>query len=200
MISKDNYVYTHAKKLSWSQASVHYGNTKRFDKAEEQNKFACVEIYHIIKLTNDFLEKVGIRRVKNPLKNNFTVLDNEDKTVNLDYERIKNEYGLNNTKHIIWMKFTTDGYLGVVASSDDINFGIPNNSLEYNEKKNNNQWKYNTSGIIIHYLEKVWDESFVLVFPLPNIGDGERSDIECGVGNYLISKGVPILDYYSHMF
>ncbi|MGC6173957.1 hypothetical protein [Lacrimispora sp. 38-1] len=105
-----------------------------------------------------------------------------------------------NYEYTYAMKFTTDGYLGVVAASDDINFGIPNNSLEYNEKKPNNKWKYNTSGIIIHRLGKVWDENFVLVFPLPNIGDGERSDIECGVGNYLISKGVPILNYYSHMF
>jgi hypothetical protein len=98
------------------------------------------------------------------------------------------------------MKFTTDGYLGVVAAGDDINFGIPNNSLEYNEKNNKGDWKYNTSGIIIHRLRKVWDESFVLIFPIPDIGDRERRDIECGIGNFLISKGVPILDYYSHGF
>lgn len=41
-------------------------------------------------------------------------------------------------------------------------------------------------------------EAYVLIFPLVNIPDGlDRSDIESGIGNYLISKNVPILDFYS---
>lgn len=96
---------------------------------------------------------------------------------------MKEKYELNNRKHLIWMKFTIDGYLGVVAASDDINFDMTN-----------------TSGKIISHLNKQWKQDFVLVFPLPNIGDKERSDIECGIGNYLIDKGVPILDFYSHQY
>ncbi|WP_369813894.1 hypothetical protein, partial [Halolactibacillus sp. JCM 19043] len=63
------------------------------------------------------------------------------------------------------------------------------------------RWKYNTSGIIVHHLGKCWDESFVLLFPLKNIpGNLSRSDVERGIGNYLIDKGVPILDFYFHNY
>lgn len=50
-------------------------------------------------------------------------------------------------------------------------------------------------------LKKSWDTSFLLVFPLSNIPEGyKRGDIEMAVGNYLSTKGVPIIDYYSHMY
>lgn len=94
-----------------------------------------------------------------------------------------------------------DGYLGVVATSNDVNFGYPPSEESYNEKTTKNNWRYNTSGIIIHSLDKVWDTSFVLIFPLKNIPKGfDRGSIECGIGNYLIHNGVPILDFYSHNY
>ena len=34
-------------------------------------------------------------------------------------------------RDIVLLKFTKDGYLGVVAASDDINFSIPHNKSEY---------------------------------------------------------------------
>lgn len=62
-------------------------------------------------------------------------------------------------------------------------------------------WVHNKSGIIVHHVNKSWEEAFVLVFPLKNIkNDLTRSDIERGIGNYLIVKGVPILDFYSHNY
>ncbi|MFT8348556.1 hypothetical protein [Clostridium saccharoperbutylacetonicum] len=188
MIPKDIYKYTCENKLGWRQASVH-NNTKRFDKAKEQEKLDRIDIQQIINHTNDFLEKIGIRRVEEPFRRDFKFVENSrEKFIDLNYEKIKEENGLNNTKHIIWMKFTKDKHLGVVAAGDDINFQIPNSPLEYNEKETDRKWKYNTSGIIIHHLRKIWDENFVLVFPLPNIGNKQRSDIECAIGNYLISK------------
>lgn len=65
---------------------------------------------------------------------------------------------------------------------------------------NNELRKYISSGVILHKLEEEWDETYVLIFPIPNVGDYEMSDIECGIGQYLIEKKVPILDYYSHTF
>lgn len=59
-----------------------------------------------------------------------------------------------------------------------------------------------SSGRINTYLEQEWDEEIVLVFPLIGIEQTSfnRSDIESGVGNYLIANGIPILDYYSHNY
>lgn len=59
-----------------------------------------------------------------------------------------------------------------------------------------------TAGLINQYLNLEWDDSEVLIFSLNDIRDRElnRSDIESGIGNYLISKGVPILDFYSHNY
>ena len=43
------------------------------------------------------------------------------------------------------------------------------------------------------------DESFVLIFPIKSIPKGmTRHGVEKRVGNHLIDKGIPILDYYSH--
>ncbi len=46
------------------------------------------------------------------------------------YKDIKNFYNLKDIRDIVWMKFTRDGFLGVVATSNDINFHIPKNLSE----------------------------------------------------------------------
>lgn len=107
---------------------------------------------------------------------------------------------LKGERDIIWMKFTKDGYLGVVATSNDVNFDIPNSSIDYNAGESGNR-KHTTSGIIIHSLDKVWNEDFDLVFPLEDIPKGfNRSMIESGIGNYLIENKSSILDFYSHNY
>ncbi|MBU0278827.1 hypothetical protein [Gemella sp. zg-1178] len=120
---------------------------------------------------------------------------------NLDYKDIKKKYNLNDERDIVWMKFTKEGCLGVVACSNDINFDIPKNAKQYDEKDiyDKRKWKYNTSGIIIHQLKQEWNENFVLLFPLEKIPkDYNRLHIEWAVGNYLIENKIPILDLYSH--
>lgn len=156
---------------------------KRFGKAKEESEKKINSPEEVISFTKEFLQKMGFEnpsgiKIENPSK--FL-----EKRKRIDcYNELKEQYNLNSNKHIVWMKFTLDGYLGVVAGSDDINFDMINT----------------TSGKIISYLDKTWDETLLLIFPLPFIGDKERSDIECGIGNYLINKKVAILDYYSHQY
>ncbi|MDR0921578.1 MAG: hypothetical protein LBM95_04240 [Lactobacillales bacterium] len=194
MISRELYKYIQFRGkrnpsysgLYGKQSSVLKNNT-RINKAREQAGKAVVPVSKIIKESNNFLRLIGVSPVGEP-----RVDLTKDK---IDYKKIKNDNDLNNENHLVWMKFTTDGYLGVVAASNDINFDIPNGEDESDKVEN-----HNTSGIIINMLGKEWDESFVLIFPLKNISDGLRKDIECGIGNYLISKDIPILDFYSHRF
>ena len=194
MIKKDENNYTFAKRLTGARSSVHYNDKTRFIEAYNQSKKKTISVDQIIEYTNDYLEQRGLNRIDHPRFENTT-----DLSLDIDYNKIKEDYDLNSDKHIIWMKFTTSGHLGVVAASNDINFRIPENEEQYNEK-GKKRWKYNTSGIIARSLEQGWDENFVLIFPLPGITNQERSAIEQGIGNYLISKDVPILDFYSHMF
>ena len=83
------------------------------------------------------------------------------------------------------MKFTDKGHLGVVAKSFDINF------------ENDN-----TSGKLINEVGEKWDDSFVFIFPLAKeiLNVYKKDDIERAIGNYLISKGIPIIDFYSHNY
>ena len=98
------------------------------------------------------------------------------------YYKISVEYGSEDKRDIVWLKFTKDGYLGAVCVSNDVNFSYET-----------------TSGKIISSLNKCWDETSVILVPLCNIPDQlDRRTIESSIGNYLIEKGVPILDYYSH--
>lgn len=103
------------------------------------------------------------------------------------YDDIKKEYNLFDKSHMVWLKFAIKDdkvHLGIVAAGADINFDMNN-----------------TSGRIISALGYIWDEESILICSLPNIGDKQRNDIECGIGNYLIRRGrVPILDYYSHFY
>lgn len=172
-------------------SSIH-SSMVRINKAEEQTMLNPVELKKIIAYTNDFLKKLGMVSIENPI---IDLIHSK-----LDYKKIKNESGVNDERDIVWMKFTQDNYLGVVAVSSDVNFDMPNSKDEYDIKKNG-KWLHNTSGIIIHHLNKKWDKDFVLIFPLVNIPqDLQRGDIERGIGNYLISKQVPILDFYSHNY
>ena len=178
----------------------------RINKAIEQAKLKPASVGDVITYTNEFLLKCGMNFVACPKISNPEVeLRDSEKF----YNRIKDRHKLDCRRDIVWMKFTKDGYLVVVAGSDDINFQIPTSKSNYtktndgNQKSERNKWKYNNSGIIVHRLGKSWCKNYLLVFPLIGIQSDKnltRGHIECGVGNYLINKKVPILDYYSHRF
>ncbi len=187
----EKYLEWHNGLPTKKDSSVHYSNI-RFEKSEEQAELKTVEINEIIRFVNEFLEKLEIKNVISPK----VILED----INIDYEVIKEKHNLKDKRDIVWMKFTKDGYLGVVAASNDVNFDIPKTKEDYDIKVGDS-WKHTTSGIIIHNLKKEWDESFVLIFPLENLPEKlRRGDIERGIGNYLISKDVPILDFYSHNY
>lgn len=101
------------------------------------------------------------------------------------YTYIKNKFNLDHTKNIVWLKFTTSGHLGVVAKGMDINFSYDSQS-----------------GECVKAANESWDNSFVFIFPLTNdiLESRNTGDIERGIGNYLIAKGVPIIDFYSHNY
>ena len=171
------------------ECSVHGESDYRLLEAQKQAKKEPVPVERIIALVNEFLSAMGMRRAESPVR-----------SVPVNYAGLKQQYGLCSEKDMVWMKFTTDGYLGVVAVSDDINFDMPQSEAEYH-MRNAQGWVHNTSGILMHQLGKTWDTSFVLVFPLAPIPEGKtRGDLERAIGNYLIAKGVPILDYYSHNY
>lgn len=183
------------------RSSVHFGNLYRLNRAKEQASLPTVDIANIIDYVIEFLEAIGIEIKLSPIVK---------EPLSVTYKKIKEDNELEDERDIVWMKFTTDGYLGVVATSNDINFDIPKSEAEYDskekyyndyERKYKYTWKHNSAGILIHQLGKQWDSSFVLVFPLKNIPKGyNRGDIERAIGNCLIDKGVPILDFYSHNF
>ena len=78
--------------------------------------------------------------------------------------------------------------ISVIGTSEDIFF-------------TKNTKDKSSSGKINEKLKLEWVEDYVYIFPLLNIPEGlYRSDIESGIGNYLIDKGFPILDYYSHNY
>lgn len=178
--------------------SVHGRSYVRFNKAKKEiREKKVVPIETIIEYVNELLKAVGITEVKKPKMDPFKV----------DYALLKKNFELDDERDIIWIKFTEDGFVGVVATSNDINFDIPPNDSVYDNKvlkykgKEEPTWEYNSSGILVHKLKKKWNESFVLVFPLKKLTENctySRHDIEMAIGNYLIEKNVPIIDYYSH--
>ena len=181
--------------------SVHGRSFFRYNKAKKEiSEKNIVPIETIIEYVNEVLKAVGIAEVKKPIMNPSEV----------DYTLLKKEFELDDEKDTVWIKFTEDGFVVVIAVSNDINFDIPPNESVYDNKvwkydeytkKNELVWKYNSSGILVHKLKKEWDESFVLVFPLRKLKEScgySRHNIEMAIGNYLIEQNVPIIDFYSH--
>ncbi len=187
---------------------------KRIKKAHEQSRIKPIQCSQVLIYVNEFLTclEEGNGCVDKGEKNNTIILDGRkqtiinkgiiakeckwtvpvwDKTIKKysvwepKYSRIQKEFGLSHTKNILWLKFTQKGYLGVVAKGMDINF--------FND---------NTSGRLVNAVNDKWDESFVLIFPLTDsiLYKRDTGEIERAIGNYLISKGVPIIDFYSHNY
>lgn len=119
-----------------------------------------------------------------PITNNPYYELKNTKTRRIDYAKINSD----NKENIIWIKFNTSGIISVIGTGCDIYFT--------DATKNNTK-----SGRINIALNQEWDDRFVLIFPLREFPDDlNRSDIESGIGNYLIAKGITILDYYSHNY
>lgn len=190
----------------------YYGDTVRNEKAKEQVQRVPLPISRVFHYVNEFLEMIRMQNgfTEKNIRVESIYLDDE-KLVILDngiiaqgcewclpvwnksersydfhdekYDVIKDVFGLSDEKDIIWLKFTTKGHLGVVAKSFDINFSYKN-----------------SSGILVKQVEEKWDESFVLIFPITKdmLYKYNTGEMELAIGNYLIEKGVPIIDYYSH--
>ena len=187
---------------------------QRLDMAKEQSRKTPIPYSKVYAYINEFLEECrsqnGFTGVNNKVDiidlqgNKNIVLDNgiiakgctwieniwDDQTkrytqFDSKYYSIQQKFGLSHSKNILWFKFTEDGYLGVVARGQDIGFN-------YN----------NFPGQCINNVSKSWDKSFVFVFPLTKdiLGSRDPDEIENAVGNYLIAKGVPIIDFYSHNY
>lgn len=73
--------------------------------------------------------------------------------------------------------------MGVVADSSDINHSYTN-----------------TAGRLLREVNRTWDTSNLFIFPITSAMTKHktRKQIENGIGKYLIYKGVPIIDFYSH--
>ena len=164
-------------------SSVKNGSTCRVDKAWEQFNLSPISIDEVCDFVNEFLEAL---RMKPNKELKVKIPSGQKSLKRYIKESYLDEMG-ESCKNLIWLKFTEQRHIGVVAAGFDFNF------------RNNN-----TAGIIIQRLNQKWDTSFLLIFPLIRAGKKgviskkERDDIETGIGNYLIEKGVPILDYYSH--
>ena len=147
---------------------------KKQGKAEHDKR--KVYYYDICKLIDVFLSKIKI-------DSECICIKGVDILLLLNYEVIKRQYKLNDQSDMVWLRFTNDGYLGVVGSSNDINFDKDTNSYK-----------------IIKYSGCEWDENRIIIIPLPEIKNREERElVEKMVGNYLLDNGVPIIDKYSHM-
>lgn len=170
----------------------------RYKKAELQYEMGTKMLQEIFDYTKECLINLGLDTTK---------IDKvEDVKMNPPYDKkfylnLKEKFSLDDVRDIVWMKFAKKkGHIGVVATSNDINFDAPTNLCDYDKKKENGEWIYNFSGVLIKYLGDEWNEEYVFVFPLAKLKEKPytRHKVEKEIGDYLINKGVPILDFYSH--
>ena len=212
LFTKDEKAFYDNKKGGKGFRGVNGIDTTRKNKAIEQAKLHPIPYLCVFSLVNDCLELIRMNnghKEKNIqcdcinldgiqqeiLDNGIIVKDLKWEVCKYDknlkrytywdpkYDVIKEKFNLNKANDLVWLKFTNKGHLGVVAKSFDINFNTNN-----------------SSGTLVKQVGAEWDDSFVYIFPLTDdiLGNRKSGDIELVIGNYLISKGVPIIDFYSH--
>lgn len=167
----------------------------RLEKAKEQYELPAVSKDEIKELVNKFLKSLKMEAISNPEYLPRKVTDRTIGIRRINYSKIWNDNMPKQTEKedIVWIKFveTKEGknrHISVVGVGCDISF-------------TDNTKNTTSSGKILKELNLEWDDKEILIFPLKNIPAGlKRSDIESGIGNYLIDNGVPILDFYSHNF
>ena len=154
-------------------------------KANNENKSKK----EIAELVNKFLSQIDIGINPEFNKEVKARSKKEASKGRISYFDIKQKTDISRKGDIVWIKFNKCGCISVVGVGCDIYF-TPK------AKATTSAGKINT------YLKQEWDEKSVLVFPLIGLEKSvfDRSDIESGIGNYLIANDVPILDYYSHNY
>ena len=172
------------------------------------------EFLDLLRITNGFdkkrigLDTIHLRNKEHLIIDNGIIIRNElfweqptwsqQESTYVEYDSkyidIKDKFDLERVSDLLWFKFTDKGHLAVVANSCDINWDVGN-----------------TCGRLVKSVGEEFDNRFVFVFPLTKEMIRTKADphskyrkyttgdLECAVGNYLIEKGVPIIDYYSHM-
>ena len=196
----------------------YYGDTLRNDEARKQSNLSPAQICKVFSYVNEFIELLrtangycekNVRFEPFVLDNTIhTIMDNGILTMGLKwnapiydcrkqeyvewdykYDIIKNKFNLSNPSDIVWIKFTTKGHVGVVAKSFDINFD-----------RKTREGRPISSTVLVEEVGETWNKSFVMIFPMTSEILSNRSvgDLELGIGNYLIDKKVPIIDFYSH--
>lgn len=220
---KEGYYYNYEKNKYLLKGVRCSNDRTRNEKASEQSKLAPVPMSKVYSYINEFLEliredngfidkntkidAIELDGTKHIIIDNGIIITNNNwisphwncrkkiyDKYDKKYDDIKKKFDLERVSDLLWFKFTNKGHLAVVASSCDIN------------------WDNNLScGFLINEVKQKFDDSFVFVFPLTrdmirskadlnNIGRKyTTSKLELAVGNYLIDKGVPIIDYFSHM-
>lgn len=216
--NKDAFYTNYKGEEKFRGVHKYYGDTLRNDEASKQSKLPPTQICNVFSYVNEFIELLrtanghyekNVRFEPFVLDNTIhTIMDNGILTMGLKwdapiydckkkeyvewdykYDVIKNKFNLGKPSDIVWIKFTTKGHVGVVAKSFDINF----------DRKTSDGQPI-SSTVLVEEVEEAWDKSFVMIFPMTSEILGNRSvgDLELGIGNYLIDKKVPIIDFYSH--
>jgi hypothetical protein len=128
--------------VSW--ITVHNGGTYRIEVAKEQQQ-KMKEYLKAQNLTKDkfkqrvieyTIESLGSLGIDLDITNKYPIFPInkcEQNRINIDYKNIQKEFDLADVRDIVWMKFTSSGALGVVASSNDVNFQKPSSIKEYDE-------------------------------------------------------------------
>ena len=179
--------------LKWIEPSIPNRSVKieenkfnfRFEKAKEQLTLSTVSKDKIIDYVNDFLRIIDMEEVD---RSEAKIKPKKRMTQRIPYAKINPD----NKNNIVWIKFSIiegkEDIISVIGTGCDIFFS--------------EHCKINSSaGVINQRLGLEWNEDCVLIFPLKKMRKGlNNSDIESSIGNYLISKGVPILDFYSHNY
>lgn len=151
---------------------------ERQNKAKEQYKCSITDKNTVCKIVEEALDEKNIKG---------EILEINPKE--LDYKKVTD-----GSSHIIFIQFTTSGHIAVVGAGRDISFS---------KNKSYGTWR------IISAIDGVeWDDKYVIVIPIQNIKNyrikkdenilSYRNGVEHYLGDYLLSKKIPILNYFQH--
>ena len=160
---------------------------ERVKKGQDELKKTAVEKSEVLGIISECLKKKGI---------DGEALLIEPASKNIDYKKIMDTYKTNGEGHIVWVQFVNSGHVAVVGAGKDI--GFPKNEIK------------GTWSILSKLSDVEWDTKNLIIVPVKGLDNKSnglknvknilkcRNGVEHCIGEYLIEKKVPILNYYSH--
>ena len=159
----------------------------------EAKRMACIEPFYLSTNTNGLIIDNILLVSGGKWISEFSQSEHRYTKVDRKYRKIEEKFELDSFTDIVWVVFTENGFVKVVGKGADL----------FQTTKTNDQGEIalRTAEKLVRFVHDKSNLTCAIIIPVNRKKlKFSTEKVELGLGNYLISKGVAIIDYFSHNY